>query len=65
MVAHTTLVEISSKGNIVFWSIGNFVIVTSHLLRLLLNISNTAVVIAAFILVFARPPLLVEAGKYG
>lgn len=65
MVAHTTLVEISSKGDIVSWLIGNSVIVISHLLRLLLNISNTAVVIAAFILVFTRPPLLVEAGKYG
>ena len=65
MVAHTTLVEISSKGDIVSWLIGNSVVVISHLLRLLLNISNTAVVIAAFILVFARPPLLVEAGKYG
>lgn len=65
MVAHTTLVEISSKGDIVSWLIGNSVVVISHLLRLLLNISNTAVVIAAFILVFTRPPLLVEAGKYG
>ena len=65
MVAHTTLVEISSKGDIVSWLIGNSVVVISHLLRLLLNISNTAVGIAAFILVFTRPPLLVEAGKYG
>jgi len=65
VVARTTLVEISSKGDIVSWSIGNFVIVTSHLLRLLHNISNIAVVIAAFILVFTRPRLLVEAGKYG
>jgi len=65
VVARTTHVELAAEGTYVFWSIGNFAIVAGHLLRPVLNITNTAVVIAAFILVFTHPRLLVEADKYG